>query len=330
MRSPGRATSWVAFVGAILTLAGWDNRVAAQGSPIAAGSNVGQRWVPTRTGYADVNGARFHYLMYGDLATQGTPLLVLHGSYMSAEAMTPLIHGFASVRPVIAFDARGHGRTGDLPGPITYEQMADDAAGVLDALKVRRADVLGYSMGGTAAIAMAIRHPGKVAKQIIVSGPFRRDGWYPEVNEALAQATPEAFAGTPLEAEYKRVSPTPNAFPALVSKLRALDGSNYDTSEDAVRGIKDKTMIVVGDADGIELEHAIKLFRLRGGGDRKVAAQGFMTEAPRARLAILPGTSHLGIMANAPLIAELATPFLDDTKPAIPPGFLKDHPGGSQ
>lgn len=49
----------------------------------------------------------------------------------------------------------------------------------------------------------------------------------------------------------------------------------------------------------------------------------FLPEAPRARLAILPATSHVGIMANGPVIAELANPFLDDTKPALPPGFFK-------
>jgi len=82
-------------------------------------------------------------------------------------------------------------------------------------------------------------------------------------------------------------------------------------------------MIVVGDADAVQLEYALELFKLRGGGDRKVAVQGFMTEAPRARLAILPGTAHVGIVANADLIAALAVPFLDDTKPTTPPGFFK-------
>ncbi len=120
------------------------------------------------------------------------------------------------------------------------------------------------------------------------------------------------------------MSPTPDAFPVLVSKLRALAATNYDSPEDAVRRIDDKTMIVVGDADAVELEHAIKLFKLRGGGDKKVAVQGFMTEAPRARLAILPGTSHIGIMANADLIAQVAIPFLDDSKQITPPGFLPE------
>jgi pimeloyl-ACP methyl ester carboxylesterase len=281
-------------------------------------------FAPKQSGYADVNGARFYYQIYGDLNARQSPLLVLHGSYMSSDAMAPLIRAFVASRPVIALDARGHGRTGDLPGGITYEQMADDAAGVLDALNVRSADVLGYSMGAVTAIKMAVRHPENVGKQIILSGVSSRDGWYPEVHAALSQATPDAFAGTPLEAEYKRMSPTPNAFPVLVSELRTLDGSNYDSSDDEVRRIDDKTMIVLGDADGVDLEHAIELFRLRGGGDKKVAAQGFMTEAPRARLAILPGTSHVGIMANANVIAQVAIPFLDDSKPITPPGFFPE------
>ena len=92
-------------------------------------------------------------------------------------------------------------------------------------------------------------------------------------------------------------------------------------------------MVIVGDADGVRLEHAVELFKLRGGGDEKAAAQGFMTEAPRARLAILPGTSHVGIMAEAELIARLVTPFLDDAKPVMPPGFFDapgEKPGGTK
>jgi pimeloyl-ACP methyl ester carboxylesterase len=325
MRTENAITRSILRGASFLALVSRDNQRTEQlNQPATEATTDGKELAPTRSGYANVNGARFHYQIYGDLNSGKTPLLVLHGSYMSADSMAPLIEPLAATRPVIALDARGHGRTGDLPGPITYGQMADDSAGVLDALKVRNADVLGYSMGGITAIAMAVRHPDKVGKQIILSGTSRRDGWYPEVHEAFKHVTPAAFAGTPLEAEYKRLSPTPNAFPVLVNKLRDLDVSDYDNTNDAVRKIDDKTMIVVGDADGVDLEHAIELFKLRGGGDKKVAVQGFMTEAPRARLAILPATSHIGIMANADLIAALAVPFLDDIKPTTPPGFLKE------
>ncbi len=318
-----------------LVLAGGDARSAdsTQGSAASASETAGQTTAPlppTRTGYADVEGGRIFYQVYGDLNSGKTPLLVLHGSFMWGDTMLPFVEPFVASRPVITIDARGHGRTGDLPGSITYELMADDAAAVLAALDVPSADVLGYSMGGTTAIFMAIRHPERVGKQIIVSGPSRRDGWYPEVLEAMEQVTPEMFAGTPIEDGYRRLSPTPNEFATFISEVTALEEANYESSNDAIRGIDDKTMIIAGDADGVELQHAIELFELRGGGDRQAAARGFLAGAPRARLAILPATSHIGIMAEAERIAALAMPFLDDRGPPRATGFFEgmDVPSG--
>ncbi len=305
----------------------------SQSQASVANETAGQataRSTPTRTGYADVEGGRIHYQVYGDLNSGKTPLLVLHGSFMSGDTMRPLFEPFAASRPVIAIDARGHGRSGEFPGSITYELIADDAAAVLAALNVRQADVLGYSMGGTTALFMAIRHPDRVGKQVILAGTSRRDGWYPEVLQSMAQATPAAFAGSPIEAEYRRLSPNPDQFPTFVREVLALEEQNYAASNDAIRTIDDKTMIIVGDADGVQLEHALELFRLRGGGDREAAARGFIAGAPRARLAILPATSHIGIMAEAERIAELVIPFLDDRGPTRATGFFEgmDAPSG--
>ncbi len=277
----------------------------------------------SRTGYADVKDGRIFYQVYGDLSSETTPLLVLHGSFMSGDAMMPFINAFASSRPVIAIDARGHGRTGDLPGQITYEMMADDAASVLTSLNVPKADLLGYSMGGTTAIIMAIRHPGQVGKQIIVSGVSRQAGWNPEVLQGLAKATPKQFAGTTIETEYRRLSPTPDKFATFVDEVLGVEKSFKDASADEVRAIDGKTMIFIGDADGVTLDHAVELYKLRGGGDRQAAAQGFISDAPRARLAILPATSHIGMMANAELIGQLATPFLEDQRPPRATGFFE-------
>ena len=299
-----------------------ENRDSA-GAPVAREvSSISP--APTRTGFAEVAGTRIHYQIYGDLVAGKIPLLILHGAYMSADAMVPLIRSFAATRTVIATDARGHGRTGDVPGPLTYELHADDTAGVLKALNVMKADVLGYSMGANTALLTAIRHPDRIGKLIVVSGTYRRDGWYPEVLKGLEGMTTQSLAGTPLEAEYRRLSPTPNAFSALVGKNKALVMLPQAWSEQSISAIAGRTMVVIGDADGVALEHAIKLFRLRGGDDVETATKGFMDKVPRARLAILPATSHTGIMTQARLIAELATPFLEDEMPPIAPGFFPE------
>ncbi len=269
-------------------------------------------------GDVDVNGARIHYQLYGDLATGKTPLLVLHGAFMSSDAMKSLIDPLAATRPVIAVDARGHGRSGGVDGKLSYDLMADDAAAVLAKLGVKQADVLGYSMGGSTAIALAVRHPGQVGKQVILSGTSRLDGWYPEVLAGIAQITPATFAGSPIETGYRSLSPTPDKFPKLVENIKTLDATPFAYSDEQVRAIPGKTMVIIGDADGVKLDHAIALFKLRGGGDIAAATQGFMTEAPKARLAILPATSHVGIMSEVPAIVATVVPFLDDAKPPMP------------
>lgn len=307
-----------------LALAGCDagpTRSAPDAAAPAAGPAAAPA-APTRTGYAAVAGGRIYYQVYGALGAGRTPLLVLHGSFMSGDAMAPIVAAFAPGRPVITIDARGHGRTGDLPGPITYEAMADDAAAVLAALNVPSADVLGYSMGGTTALFLAVRHPERVGKQIVLAGTSRRDGWYPEVLQGMARMTPAMFAGSPIEAEYRRLSPTPRAFPTLVGEMSGLEAVDYRLPDAAIRAIGDKTMIIVGDADGVALDHAVALFRLRGGGDRATAARGFIAGVPAARLAILPATSHIGLMAEAARIAALATPFLDDRGPLRATGLF--------
>src|SRR4051794_12049443 len=136
MRKLRLVTGAVMTVAAALTLASVGVPDQKGSDAYAADTKEARPVTPTKTGYVNVSGGRFYYQVYGDLGSTKTPLLVLHGSFMSSDAMAPLIEGFVDTRPVIAFDARGHGRTGELPGSFTYAQMAADAAGVLDALNV--------------------------------------------------------------------------------------------------------------------------------------------------------------------------------------------------
>jgi len=316
-RSPAfRALLFAAAISAVTIPAAQVAR--AQSFPAAQGAGPA---APARvSAVTSVDGVLIHYDVFGDLTSAQTPLLVLHGAYMSADAMAPFVQGFARSRPVIVLDQRGHGRTGDAPGPITFERLADDAAAVLDAAGVTRADVFGYSMGGSAAIQLAVRHPERVSKLVSAAAGSRFDTMYPAVVAGIAQITPDAFDNSPVRQEYDRLAPRPQDFPILVEKLKALDATPYDWDE-AMHALQHPTMIVMGDHDIVTPENAVEMFRLRGGGASEVAAQGYLTEPPPARLLVLPATSHIGVMVEADTIVALVSRFLEDEVPAMPPGF---------
>ena len=90
------------------------------------------------------------------------------------------INELSKTRKVIAVEMQGHGRTADIKRDITYENLADDVAALLDHLKIPSADIIGYSLGGGVAMQCAIRHPDKVRKVVSISAVLRRDGWVKE------------------------------------------------------------------------------------------------------------------------------------------------------
>ena len=169
--------------------------------------------------YAEVNGINMYYEIHGT----GQPLVLLHGAYMTIDAMGEVVPALAETRQVIAVELQGHGRTADIDRPLTYEQMADDIAALLRHLVIEKADVFGYSMGGGVAFQVAIRHPEVVRKLVVASASYTSDGMHPELLEMIPTLTPEVFAGSPIEEAYLRTAPNPDDFPTLVAKLKRLD-----------------------------------------------------------------------------------------------------------
>src|SRR5690242_2917841 len=96
----------------------------------------------SRGGYLPINGLNLYYEVYGELDASTPPLLLIPGAFMATESMTAWADAFAHRRAVIVFDQQGHGRTPDTSRQMSYEQFADDAAALLRALKVTRADVM--------------------------------------------------------------------------------------------------------------------------------------------------------------------------------------------
>ena len=259
-----------------------------------------------QAGYAPVNGLEMYYEIHG----AGRPLVVLHGAYKTIGTMGEVVPGLADARRVIAVELQGHGHTADIDRPLSYEQMADDVAVLIGHLGIEQADVFGYSMGGGVALQVAIRHPEVVRKLVAASASYTSDGVYPEVLAMIETITPEAFAGTPWFAEYARVAPNPDDFPALVAKLKRLDAEVYAWPPETVQAIAAPTLLIIGDSDVVRPEHAVELFRLRGGG-----VPGDLTGLPNSQLAVLPGTTHVGVMERADLLLAMIPAFLDAPMP---------------
>ena len=272
-------------------------------------------------GHLPINGLNLYHEVYGQLGGSKPPLLLIPGAFMATDSMKKWADAFARERAVIVFDQQGHGRTPDTSREMSYEQFADDAAALLRALGVERADVMGYSQGGGVALQLAIRHPSLVSKLVSMSATFRKDGWYSAVFEGIGGLTAGAFAGTPVETMFKNHTPDAKAFDAYLEKMKALNINDQDISDEEMRSFSAKTMVIVGDADGVKPEHARAMFKLRGGGDEEAAATGVLQDVPAARLVVLPAMSHIGLSGESKLLVPMVTSFLDDVPPVTPELF---------
>jgi pimeloyl-ACP methyl ester carboxylesterase len=255
------------------------------------------------TGYAPVNGLKMYYEVHGS----GEPVVLLHGAFMTiTNNWDGWIGELAKTRKVIAVEMQGHGRTADIERDINSENLADDVAALLDHLKIPKADLIGYSMGGGVAMQCAIRHPDKVRKVVVISSTFRRDGMVKEALDMFPTLTADAFKGSPIEVEYKKLSPTPDDFPKFVKRMIAMASKGHDLGADKLKATTAPMFFIHGDADGIRLEHIAEMFRLKGGG-----THGDMGPRSASRLAILPNTTHVTLMERMAVIVPMVNDFLD-------------------
>jgi pimeloyl-ACP methyl ester carboxylesterase len=259
------------------------------------------------SGLAPVNGIELAYQIRG----AGKPLVMLHGGFGSFEMFGPTISTLTAGRQVIGVDLQSHGRTPAADRPMRFETMADDVAALIGYLRLEQADVMGFSLGGGVALRTAIQHPDSVRKLVLVSTPFRRTGWHPEMVAGFDQMGPEMaemMKQSPMYDVYRKIAPRVEDWPVLATQLTTMLKLDYDWTE-AVRSLPMPVLVVAGDADGLSPRHALELFELLGGGKRDaVWDRSGMT---RHALAILPRATHYDIDVLPALAAVVAT-FLDD------------------
>lgn len=262
--------------------------------------------VPATGNRVSVNGMQLYYEVSG----HGEPLIVLHGAYMNIPSMGAIIPKLAKTHRVYALEFQGHGRTTDIPRPITYPNLADDVSAFMDAVGLKKADVFGYSVGAIVGLQLAIRQPAKVSKLVSASGAYDVEGWQPEFKAVIPQMTVQMMLETPFAKEYPKLAANPSGFPELARKLIALEKEPM-AWEKEVKALKLPVLLITSDYDVATLEHSVSMFRLLGG-----TGTGDMGKPlPATRLAVLPATSHTAVIMQPDLLHAFIEPFLKGETP---------------
>jgi pimeloyl-ACP methyl ester carboxylesterase len=253
-----------------------------------------------QTGYAPVNGLRMYYEVHGP--TGQMPLVLLHGGGDTIEtSFGHLLPVLARNRRIIAFEQQGYGRTGDIDDRLfSFEQSADDTAVLLKHLDIDRADLLGFSNGGTIALQVAIRYPHLVRRLVVITALMKRAWADPQFWESMKTAQPEAMPAELREA-YRKVAPRPENLESLFYKARNRMRDFKDVPDEAIPSIKAPTLVVSSDRDVMHPEGAVELFRL----------------LPHAQLAVLPGTEHMAIPSWTTVLVPMIERFLDSEEPEL-------------
>ena len=244
--------------------------------------------------YADLDGVKTWY----DESGSGQPVVLLHPGGADSRAFGPNLEQLAARFHVFTPDRRGHGRTPDVEGPISYELMAQDTIAFLESVVGRPADLVGMSDGAIVGLFVALKRPDLVPRLAFVAGVFHHQAWAPGVDDT--DEIPDYF----LES-YAEVSPDGRAhFPVVAAKLARMHESKPTLRAEDLSRVSSRTLVMVGDDDEVKLEHAIEMYR----------------SIPACELAVVPGTSH-GLLVEKPeLCNRMIIDFLStDPVPTIAP-----------
>jgi pimeloyl-ACP methyl ester carboxylesterase len=264
--------------------------------------SFGQQNKPVSSGYVSNQGVKTYYEEYGS----GSPLILLHGLYMTIEMnWAQLIPELSKKHRVIAVELQGHGHSPYTERPLNYASLASDVAALMNQLKIDSADVVGYSFGGTVAYQLAIQSPKLVKKLVIISSTHKTNGWQKEVNDVLKSMNAEFLTNTPLKTAYDAVAPDKTKWESFLKQFIAFDKVEYSLGDSNIKKITSPALLISGDNDGVDKIELIKTYQLLGG--CVFADMGVM---PKSQLAIVPSQGHVSLMMETNTILNYLNGFL--------------------
>lgn len=251
--------------------------------------------------YIDIGGVRTWY----EEAGSGDPLVLLHGGLVTNETWGAQLPAFAERYHVYAPERRAHGHTPDVEGPLSYDDMASDTIGFLEAVVGGPARLVGWSDGGNVGLLVAISRPDLVTKLVIVGSNYNTKASVPEAAEMMEHMDPDAPDMAMFRSLYEAATPDgADHWPVVVRKLLEMWTSEPDIDPADLARITAPTLVMAGDDDMVRLDHTDELYRA----------------IPNSELAVVPGTSHAALIEKPDLVNRIILDFLtNDPVPTMMP-----------
>jgi pimeloyl-ACP methyl ester carboxylesterase len=249
--------------------------------------------------FVNANGIKIHYESFGS----GKPLIFLHGAMGTSQVWTPYVPILSNDFKIILPDLRGHGKTENPSKKIDLYSMADDIAALIDALKLDKPFLCGWSTGGDIGLDIAMRYPGYVSKLIVGGVTLRVPEAAIETLKAMGLEEPgrinfeQAEKAIPQLTEVwkKDHSQSPSHWKELLIQVSFEMINPTLPAEEDLKQISIPTLIIWGDRDQfLPVEDAVEIYRL----------------IPNAQLAVVPNADHFVTRTKVTLFAKLLKDFI--------------------
>ena len=230
----------------------------------------------------------------------GDPLVLMHGGLVDARWFEPNLAPLAERFHVYTPEQRGHGHTPDVPGPFTYQLLADDAIAFLERVVGEPADLVGHSQGAFLAMLVAMQRPELVKRLVMISGSFSKHGEAAPDAEWDVDAIAEFLAPA-----YGEVSPDGEEhFKVVATKVGEMAAKEPYLEASELATITARSLVMLADDDLTTVTHAVEMY----------------DAILNAELAIVPGTSHFLTQEKPHLVNALVLDFLtNDPVPTVAP-----------
>ena len=256
--------------------------------------------------FVHANGLDIYYQACGE----GQPLLLIHGGTLSGDSWQPYRTAFAQHYRVITPDSRGHGRTANPTGTLSFGLLAEDMVALVHALDLHKPLICGYSDGGQVALEIGMRYPD-LPQALVIGGAYTElteasrtwvqsmlgDAQSPDVDTEQFERDNPDFAAT-LQQTYE-----PHGWKTFLHSIKPMWNAVLNYSADDFARVVAPTLVLLGDRDGfVPIEEGIEMYR----------------RLPNAECAVVPGADHNDFIVSPAKVALVQPLMLD---------FLLRHSG---